>query len=47
MINFFYPYIISELVTNNVDLRVFYKSLWLHVLLVKVYPPHEPTGRYY
>ena len=27
---------ISELVSNNVDLRVFYKSLWLHVLLVKV-----------
>ncbi|MCG6202800.1 hypothetical protein, partial [Psychromonas antarctica] len=27
---------ISELVKNGIDLRVFYKSLWLHVLLVKV-----------
>ena len=27
---------ISELSNNNIDLRVFYKSLWLHVLLVKV-----------
>lgn len=27
---------VSELVANGIDLRVFYKSLWLHVLLVKV-----------
>ncbi|MBL4765144.1 MAG: hypothetical protein JKX67_07685 [Colwellia sp.] len=27
---------ISELMTKGVDLRVFYKALWLHVLLVKV-----------
>ncbi len=27
---------ISSLVEKNIDLRVFYKSLWLHVLLVKV-----------
>ena len=27
---------ISELMDRGVDLRVFYKSLWLHVLLVKV-----------
>ncbi|GAB6263945.1 P-loop ATPase, Sll1717 family [Photobacterium sp. R1] len=27
---------VSELVQNGIDLRVFYKSLWLHVLLVKV-----------
>lgn len=27
---------VSELVNNGIDLRVFYKSLWLHVLLVKV-----------
>ena len=27
---------VSDLVSNGIDLRVFYKSLWLHVLLVKV-----------
>ncbi|WP_368925027.1 P-loop ATPase, Sll1717 family [Proteus mirabilis] len=27
---------ISKLADSNVDLRVFYKSLWIHVLLVKV-----------
>lgn len=27
---------ISQLMNNGVDLRVFYKSLWLHVLLIKV-----------
>jgi hypothetical protein len=27
---------ISELMSKGVDLRVFYKSLWLHILLVKV-----------
>nr|WP_324258795.1 P-loop NTPase fold protein [Cellvibrio fontiphilus] len=27
---------ISELMERNIDLRVFYKSLWMHVLLVKV-----------
>ncbi|OOF03450.1 P-loop ATPase, Sll1717 family, partial [Salinivibrio sp. MA607] len=27
---------VSDLVKSGVDLRVFYKSLWLHVLLVKV-----------
>ncbi|WP_407829426.1 P-loop ATPase, Sll1717 family [Shewanella algae] len=27
---------VSNLVANGIDLRVFYKSLWLHVLLVKV-----------
>ncbi|QVK33024.1 DNA repair protein [Pseudomonas syringae] len=27
---------ISKLIDNNVDLRIFYKSLWIHVLLVKV-----------
>ncbi|MBY6106821.1 KAP family NTPase [Ferrimonas balearica] len=27
---------ISTLVANGIDLRVFYKSLWLHVLLIKV-----------
>jgi hypothetical protein len=27
---------ISKLIDENIDLRVFYKALWLHVLLVKV-----------
>lgn len=27
---------ISSLIENGIDLRVFYKSLWIHVLLVKV-----------
>lgn len=27
---------VSELIRNGIDLRAFYKSLWLHVLLVKV-----------
>lgn len=27
---------ISGLMRNNIDLRVFYKSLWVHVLLIKV-----------
>lgn len=27
---------ISQLLNNNIDLRVFYKSLWIHVLIVKV-----------
>ncbi|EQA5355075.1 TPA: DNA repair protein [Serratia marcescens] len=27
---------ISQLLEKNIDLRVFYKSLWIHVLLVKV-----------
>lgn len=27
---------ISQLLSNNIDLRVFYKSLWIHVLIVKV-----------
>lgn len=27
---------ISKLIDNNIDLRIFYKSLWIHVLLVKV-----------
>ncbi|HIF9081161.1 TPA: P-loop ATPase, Sll1717 family [Photobacterium damselae] len=27
---------VSELIKNGIDLRAFYKSLWLHVLLVKV-----------
>lgn len=27
---------ITELAKNNIDLRVFYKSLWMHVLLIKV-----------
>ncbi|WP_235564879.1 KAP family NTPase [Pseudomonas aeruginosa] len=27
---------ISKLIDNNIDLRIFYKSLWIHVLLVRV-----------
>lgn len=27
---------ITELIKNKIDLRVFYKSLWMHVLLIKV-----------
>lgn len=27
---------ISQLMNNGIDLRVFYKSLWIHVLIVKV-----------
>ncbi|HGE6041790.1 TPA: DNA repair protein, partial [Vibrio cholerae] len=27
---------VSDLIRNGIDLRAFYKSLWLHVLLVKV-----------
>ncbi len=37
---------ISKLASSNVDLRVFYKSLWMHVLLVKVIEtvyPNEQT----
>ena len=34
---------ISHLMANNIDLRVFYKSLWLHVLLVKVIDLVYPT----
>lgn len=29
---------ISDLISKNIDLRGFYKSLWLHVLLMKVIP---------
>lgn len=29
---------ISELITKGIDLRGFYKSLWIHVLLMKVIP---------
>ncbi|MGI8487371.1 hypothetical protein QWJ20_02365 [Pectobacterium sp. S5] len=29
---------ISSLIENGIDLRVFYKSLWLHALLIKVIP---------
>lgn len=36
---------ISDLINNKIDLRVFYKSLWTHVLLVKIiemiYPNHN------
>ncbi|MFP0293366.1 P-loop ATPase, Sll1717 family [Acinetobacter baumannii] len=27
---------INTLIENNIDIRIFYKSLWLHVLLIKV-----------
>ena len=27
---------INELIANSIDIRVFYKSLWLHVLLIKI-----------
>lgn len=27
---------INSLIENNIDIRIFYKSLWLHVLLIKV-----------
>ncbi len=27
---------VSDLIRNGIDLRAFYKSLWIHVLLVKV-----------
>ncbi|MYM58514.1 DNA repair protein [Vibrio sp. OCN044] len=36
---------ISQLMENNVDLRVFYKSLWQHVLLVKVIDLLYPSNR--
>lgn len=35
---------ISQLMENGVDLRVFYKSLWQHVLLVKVIDLLYPTN---
>lgn len=35
---------ISQLMESGVDLRVFYKSLWLHVLLVKVIDLLYPTN---
>lgn len=35
---------ISGLISSGVDLRVFYKSLWLHVLLVKVIELLYPSG---
>lgn len=27
---------INSLIENDIDIRIFYKSLWLHVLLIKV-----------
>jgi ABC-type transport system involved in cytochrome c biogenesis ATPase subunit len=38
---------ISHLMANNIDLRVFYKSLWLHVLLVKVIDLVYPTSGHF
>lgn len=35
---------ISQLMENGIDLRVFYKSLWQHVLLVKVVDLLYPSG---
>lgn len=38
---------ISQLMENGVDLRVFYKSLWQHVLLVKVIDLLYPTNKHF
>lgn len=35
---------ISQLLESNIDLRVFYKSLWIHVLIVKVIELTFPTN---
>ncbi len=35
---------ISQLLENNIDLRVFYKSLWIHVLIVKVIEMTFPSN---
>lgn len=36
---------ISQLLDKNIDLRVFYKSLWIHVLLVKVIEITFPSNK--
>ena len=36
---------VSDLAHNGIDLRVFYKSLWLHVLLVKVIHQLYPSSQ--
>ncbi|MCD9521695.1 DNA repair protein [Photobacterium carnosum] len=38
---------ISQLMEEDVDLRVFYKSLWLHVLLVKVINLLYPSNNFF